>query len=195
MAKVNGPFMSLSASGTFADTLTASIWKGRPYIRQRVIPANPRTDLQQQPRLNKGEVAKAAHAVLTSFADVAKIGSPFFTATRDAAPSGQSWISYLQKVMDNTVTAAAVAAYGGLGATKQGYFDTAAALAGLLPYAPVWMTITPDNLLTAGEQLFLLAYFASNYLTGSIKTAADTAIAGGSQGDVSDFEELVHETT
>jgi len=187
--------MSLAASGTFADTLTASIWKGRPYMRQRVIPANPRTDLQQQPRLNKGEVAKACHAVLTSTADIAKVGSPFFKAARDAAPSGQSWISSVQKTLDNTVTAAAVSAYADLSNTVQGYFDVAGAAVGLLPYAPVWMTITPDNMLTAGEQLFFLAYYASNYLTGSIKTIADTAITGASQGDVTAFGTAVHTTS
>lgn len=38
MAKVTGPFMSLDASGTFGGILTASIWKGRNYIRQHVKP-------------------------------------------------------------------------------------------------------------------------------------------------------------
>lgn len=31
--------MSLDASGTLGGVLTASIWKGRNYMRQRVIPA------------------------------------------------------------------------------------------------------------------------------------------------------------
>lgn len=46
MAKVIGPFMSLDASGTLAGTITASKWKGRNYMRQRVTPANPQTDAQ-----------------------------------------------------------------------------------------------------------------------------------------------------
>lgn len=46
MAKINGPFLALGASGTIASTLTASRWKGRPYIRQRVIPSNPQTTAQ-----------------------------------------------------------------------------------------------------------------------------------------------------
>ncbi len=46
MVKVNGPFMSLDASGTLADTLTASKWKGRNYIRQRIVPSNPRSVMQ-----------------------------------------------------------------------------------------------------------------------------------------------------
>ena len=43
MAKVTGPLLSLDASGTVADVLTFSRWKGRNYVRQRVIPSNPNT--------------------------------------------------------------------------------------------------------------------------------------------------------
>ena len=43
MAKVTGPFMSIDASGTIYNTLTASIWKGRSYIRGYFRPANPKT--------------------------------------------------------------------------------------------------------------------------------------------------------
>ena len=50
MAKPTGPLLSLGASGTIADTLTFSKWKGRPYIRQRVIPANPQTTEQTKTR-------------------------------------------------------------------------------------------------------------------------------------------------
>jgi len=46
MARVTGPFMSLDASGTLAHTLTASKWKGRNYMRQRVIPNNPKSAAQ-----------------------------------------------------------------------------------------------------------------------------------------------------
>ncbi len=43
MVRVNGPMMSLGASGTLADTIVFSIWKGRPYVRERVIPSNPKS--------------------------------------------------------------------------------------------------------------------------------------------------------
>ena len=46
MVKVNGPMLSLSASGTIANTATFGTWKGRPYVRQRVVPTNPREPLQ-----------------------------------------------------------------------------------------------------------------------------------------------------
>lgn len=43
MAKVSGPFMSVDASGTIYNVLTASIWKGRNYIRGYFRPSNPKT--------------------------------------------------------------------------------------------------------------------------------------------------------
>lgn len=46
MAKVVGPFMSLDASGTLAGTITATKWKGRNVMRQKVTPANPRSGAQ-----------------------------------------------------------------------------------------------------------------------------------------------------
>jgi len=46
MARVTGPFLSLSARGTVANTLTASFWRGISYIRERIIPANPKTSKQ-----------------------------------------------------------------------------------------------------------------------------------------------------
>jgi len=50
MARVTGPFMSVDASGTIYNTLTASIWKGRNYIRGWFRPSNPKTDLQKAQR-------------------------------------------------------------------------------------------------------------------------------------------------
>jgi len=46
MAKVSGPFMSVDASGTIYKALTASIWKGRNYIRGYCRPTNPNTAAQ-----------------------------------------------------------------------------------------------------------------------------------------------------
>lgn len=46
MAKVFAPFLSIGAKGTVGKTLTASVWKGRQYMKQRFIPNNPRSDRQ-----------------------------------------------------------------------------------------------------------------------------------------------------
>lgn len=42
MVKVSAPAMSLDASGSLAGALVFSKWKGRNYVRQHVIPANPK---------------------------------------------------------------------------------------------------------------------------------------------------------
>jgi len=46
MAKVYAPLMSIDASGTYANQLTYAKWKGIRYVRNHVIPANPRTSEQ-----------------------------------------------------------------------------------------------------------------------------------------------------
>lgn len=52
MAKVSGPLMSMEASGTLAGAITFSKWKGRPYVRARVTPHNPRSSAQVGVRSN-----------------------------------------------------------------------------------------------------------------------------------------------
>lgn len=50
MARTVGPLMSLGASGSVANTITFSTWKGRPYVRQLVTPSNPKSPLQLSTR-------------------------------------------------------------------------------------------------------------------------------------------------
>lgn len=50
MAKITAPFLALGASGTIGKTITASRWRGVPYVRQRVVPANPNSAAQQATR-------------------------------------------------------------------------------------------------------------------------------------------------
>ncbi len=50
MAKVKGPLFSLSAGGQLAKTLVYGDWKGIDWVRQYVIPANPKTADQQEQR-------------------------------------------------------------------------------------------------------------------------------------------------
>lgn len=46
MAKVTAPFLSFGARGSIANTLVAATWRGRPYMRQHVIPSNPQSVAQ-----------------------------------------------------------------------------------------------------------------------------------------------------
>jgi len=46
MVKVHAPALSLDASGSIAGAMVFSKWKGRNYVRELVIPANPRSGAQ-----------------------------------------------------------------------------------------------------------------------------------------------------
>lgn len=50
MALVDAGALSLGASGTIGKTMTFSSWKGRPYVRRRVIPSNPKSAPQMATR-------------------------------------------------------------------------------------------------------------------------------------------------
>jgi len=43
MVRVKAPALSLEASGSLANALVFSKWKGRPYVRSLVTPANPKS--------------------------------------------------------------------------------------------------------------------------------------------------------
>ena len=50
MAKTTAPLLSLGAGGSIAKTVVFSKWRGIPYVRQHVTPANPNTTGQQDTR-------------------------------------------------------------------------------------------------------------------------------------------------
>lgn len=50
MSKTVAPLLSFSASGQIAKTQVYSTWKGQPYARRYVVPANPNTAGQQETR-------------------------------------------------------------------------------------------------------------------------------------------------
>lgn len=83
MAKVTGPLLSLSASGTVADTMTFSRWKGRAYVRQRVIPTYSNTTGQAKIRDLMTDLSVAWKTNATVGAVV--INSAYKTAFNNAA--------------------------------------------------------------------------------------------------------------
>lgn len=182
MAKVTGPFMSIAASGTLAKTLTASIWKGRPYMRLRVIPQNPNSVGQQAVRSIIGTLAKACRAVLTAFTDTVNfVGSAFFQDAVLAAPAGQSWISYLQKVMNGNF-AGFVTSYAALDSTHKGYWVAAATGIGMADY-----TDRSSVLHTSGEQLYQLGNYAFSYLDYTGFASGVDAANGTETSDFADY--------
>ena len=78
MAKLTGALLSFASSGSIAKTLVYSKWKGRPYARQHVNPANPRTSAQV--------LTRNAFTWLTK---VFGFGTAQFVATWQLAATGQ----------------------------------------------------------------------------------------------------------
>jgi hypothetical protein len=188
--KTSAPFFSPNASGKFGGMLVASKWKGRPYFRILTTPSNPSTGDQVIARLYLGSLAKGAHAVLTANDDVHEEGSQFFQDARDLAPSGQSWISFLQKhakdVYDKTIVQWAL-----IDATEKGYFTTGGTNLGLADYAPT-LGDTVRTGLTKGQQVMALAFFANDYLNQDLADLLGTSPVAQ---DVADFVTYVQTTT
>lgn len=65
MVKVFGPALSLDASGTIGNAITFSKWKGRHYIRERIIPANPKSALQISMRSSFAFLSQRWNALTT----------------------------------------------------------------------------------------------------------------------------------
>lgn len=128
-AVVTGPLMSLTASGTVADTIT---FDKRGFVRQRVIPANP----QSGPQGNVRQMLLAVQRALT------KLGATVIDAVKTVAPVTYRWNSFLlQQAIGpgSSEFEAARTAYAALTAAERTTWENAATAAGLteqvIPYA------------------------------------------------------------
>ena len=80
MAKLTGPLLSFGSRGQIGKTLVTSKWRGVPYARQYVTPANPRTTAQQENRTRFAflrEAWKLAPADVRLPWDTFALGRPF----------------------------------------------------------------------------------------------------------------------
>jgi len=91
MAKVTGPLMSMSASGKLADAIVFSIWKGQAYVRQWLVPANPKSAAQGNQRTMLAGLGRSVGKVTVDSVFDTKL------ANLGVIPSGQSKQSYLVK--------------------------------------------------------------------------------------------------
>jgi len=116
MAKVSGPFMSVDASGTIYKTLTASIWKGRNYIRGYFRPTNPNTEAQQTQRVLMAAAVAAWQALVAVTPDSGAESDEMYkdkwnVAARDVYPpiSGFNYfvMQYLLEGAEPTIPAIA----------------------------------------------------------------------------------------
>lgn len=80
MAKLTGPLLSFGADGQIGKAMVTAKWRGIPYARQYVVPANPRTTAQQNNRTRFAllrEMYKLAPAALRAPWDAFCQGRPF----------------------------------------------------------------------------------------------------------------------
>lgn len=91
MARVVGPFLSIDASGTAYDILTASIWKGRNYMRGFFRPTNPKTTDQKTVRTLLSTAVHAWQALYQGTKDLWNV------AARDVYPPISGFNYYVQQ--------------------------------------------------------------------------------------------------
>lgn len=172
MAKVTSPLMSLDASGSIAGAITFSKWKGRNYVRQLVIPANPRSAGQQATR-----AALGAGGRMSSFLG---LGSDAQVALNEAAPSGQSGAGYYVKLQTERYEQSDTDYKNVSNATVKGYFDAAASTLGLQP-----ITIPGDTPIVVPAGLILWnGYQAMHFVDDTI---APTDATDASEANITTF--------
>lgn len=174
MAKVTGPLLSLSASGTVGKALTFANWKGINTARIASTPSNPKTVNQMANR-----AFLAAGGKVTKVTDPASTEATFL---RTKTPAGQSYASYFVREMlgtGNVNMSAAKTAYNlGGNAAAKAIFDTAAATINL---ESVDLDGTTNTQVPAGMALW--AAYAASYRLGSASTPADPTVATQPQAD------------
>lgn len=163
MAKTTGPLFSLEASGTVGHTVTYSHWKGRSYVRRRVIPLNPFSTDQVAARNRVRTMAEGqtwAHNTLLKHAGETVIDKTLIAAV---TPDGFAWNGFLvDKGIGSGFTSytAAAAAYAGLTAGEKTAWVTAAAalVPAIKPVAQGQAGGGFGTSLTAGEVFFHYMY-------------------------------------
>lgn len=120
MSRLTAPLLSFSASGQIAKTIVMSVWKGIPYARKYVVPANPNTAAQQTQR---GYVTSVVSAWKNYF--TATVGrtawNNWATASSKTMSGFNAFASQALKVIPTTADASfanAIAAVAG----NKGYF-------------------------------------------------------------------------
>lgn len=144
MPKATGPLFSMSASGTLGKTIT---FDKRGFVRQRVIPANPKSDLQGNVRQMLLAVQKA----------LSKLGQSVIDEAKTLAPVAYRWNAYLlQRALgpNSSEFEASRTAYAALTAPQRADWETEAAGVGLVEQV---IEYASDPAITPGLALFAVA--------------------------------------
>jgi len=170
MAKVNGPLMSMEASGTIADTIT---FDRRGFVRTRVIPANPQTADQGNVRQKLLAIQKALRF----------IGAAVVAVVRTLAPTSYRWNSYLLSQVlgaGSTEFNASRTAYNALTAPERAEWEAKAVAIGITEQS---ITYAADDPVSPGLALFAVA--RALYRLGV--NVADGAPGGANQAEWANY--------
>lgn len=172
MAKVSGPLMSMDASGAFAGALVFGKWKGRPTVRQLVVPANPQSANQTVAR-NRMRVVGVSQRQVNLSAQIQSGKTLTDKALlQAAAPAGFAWNGHLADSMigaGGVTYTAASAAWTALTAPQKTAWDSAAS-ARVPAFAAAAQKVAgggAGTALTNGNVYFLQQYglYAAGILT------------------------------
>ncbi len=90
MAKITAPLLSMGAAGTIGKVMTFATWRGVPYARQHVTPANPKSTAQVLTR-----------DIFANMNDRWKQGGPLMRAPWDRFSVGQKFVGRNQYMGKN----------------------------------------------------------------------------------------------
>jgi len=184
MAKVSGPLMSMSASGTLGKALTFFGWKGSNVVRQWLKPANPMSPGQGDNRIFLGGTGRAVGEI--------KPGKTFAQQLIDLGliPGGQTKQSFLVSYIishyltDATAYAAELAAL--TAHAEYDVFQSAADALGLVEFDLDYATVAPYNK-ALGLYLIAKAANALAFVGTPYTTAIADWVTADINGMVSDF--------
>lgn len=179
MAKTVAPLLSLGAGGSIAKTVVFSKWRGIPYVRQHVIPANPNSTAQQATRnvfRTMTEMWKLMPTLGVSPWDAFATGRPFLGRN---AYIGQN-VGTMRGEVDQDLAVGSPGAKGGLPPTNMAL--TTVAGGGIeadlsVPALPTGWTITTGTLLVWPDQDPAIA-FVGPFAADSDVVPAALAITG-----------------
>ena len=182
MAKTTGPLFSLEASGTVGKTVTYSHWKGRPYVRRRVIPLNPFETDQVAARNRIRSVANGMSWCSKTALKTTPPGVTDETAIRAITPDDQAWNGFLvaKAIGKNFDTyTAAQAVWTGFGAPEKSAWDVAAAalVPAMQPASQGGVGGIAGTPLTAGNVFLIYRYALYAMALAAIPTAVPPTYA------------------
>ncbi|MBA7591681.1 hypothetical protein ES708_33841 [subsurface metagenome] len=184
MAKLKGPLFSLGASQQLGKTLVYFAWKGLNVVREYVVPANPKTALQQAQRAHLTAAVAGIHTAQADATNpLASIDQVAYSALAAVKGIIMTWFNMAVKLwIDVAVAGPVPCVYSDMTFTTKtaGAIDLELYLNEETPSTLVagkfYFGSTKTNLInavaatvTAGDKVALVAEDCSAFLTAGVK--------------------------